>query len=414
MRFIKRSFSILSVVLSIGLFSYVVLYTYVQTQPSIKVPLINDFNFYYYSFEIIWHNKNPFLLYDSSNLLNWLYPKGTQDPKTYLGFFGYPPHFSVLFSWMSIWNIEIAKKIWFYLNNFLFILGSFLFVPIAYKGKRLDIRLLMVSLPLIIAGFINDSNLGQINRLLFFLLSLTFFLFFVKRKPWLAGIPLSIAIVFKILPVIIFFFLFLLRKEWKVCLSTVFSTGFLTLLTAKVVGFPIIFDYFINHLHKLNQINMQHGGAPWNSSLHGVLQSFGIPYPLADKQFFLIVIFFTFSLSLFFLMKRGDIRGDISLAVIAMLFIPPVLESHYILYINFILLSLFGKLIDKVQPENIKANYKKQGIIGIIFLFIQLGIISYTIKLTLVPPKGISYFVALLLLLFLSLGMYEEKGLKTT
>ena len=118
------------------------------------------------------------------------YPK--LNPAAFTGFYGYPPHFAVLLSKLATWDLETAKKVWLNLCNFLYILGALMLISVLYKGKKVEVYFFLLSLALVSHGFISDAYLGQSNRLLFFLLSASVYLFYRKKAAWLAGIALRL------------------------------------------------------------------------------------------------------------------------------------------------------------------------------------------------------------------------------
>ena len=119
-----------------------------------------------------------------------------------------------------------------------------------------------------------------------------------------------------------------------------------------------------------------------------------------DKFFMAFVISLVLLLAIFLLVKRGDAGGDISLATLGMLLIPPVFEVHYLVLATFALLAVFSHLVNRIEGWS-----EAHPLSSITQLFIAL----FVVWLSLSPPVGGSYFLILLLLLFLSLWMYPHK-----
>jgi hypothetical protein len=92
------------------------------------------------------------------------------------------------------------------------------------------------------APFWETLYMGQINSLVVLLLALTFY-YSENKHPVLAGVCLSLAIVFKTSPIIILLY-FLVIRQFRVIAGALITLFCLTLLTAIWFGWPVVNNFF--------------------------------------------------------------------------------------------------------------------------------------------------------------------------
>jgi len=334
---------------------------YLRLDPILKNGAIGnqaDFNWFYYAFSAVWNHYWPMsTLYDRTFQQLGMHHLGITNFDQN-GFFGYPPQFAVLLSWMASMDLETAKALWNVLSIGCYLAGTWLLITVVYRGKHLEPRILLFAVALFYFPLRLDVTWGQSNLLSFFLLSLAFYLYYHKRKPWWAGIPLGIVITFKVTPIVILFY-FLLRRKWKLSASIFLTGTIVTLITIVVVGWKTVWQYAAVSLFKFNAINMLHGPAPWNSSFHGVIQAwsenswFATPVTpdFLNHMATLCIIALLVVVVPLVLRQKGETRLDIALSLLCTLLLSPVIEVHHLILALFPLFVLFGIYIDGSMDE---------------------------------------------------------------
>ena len=154
--------------------------------------------------------------------------------------------FLSLFSWLGS---KLALFFWTVLSIAAWIMAILILLNLANQNEGGNIWLksgyLSVAtwvLFLTFAPFWETLYMGQINALVVLLLALTFY-YSENKQPVLAGICLTLAIVFKTTPVILLFY-FLVIRQFRVVAVVLIMFFFLTVLAAIWFGRLVINNYF--------------------------------------------------------------------------------------------------------------------------------------------------------------------------
>jgi len=139
----------------------------------------------------------------------------------------YPPFFACLIAPLAVFNMEVASFVW-YVFNLGFVFFSLLLCYRLSFGKE-NINNALSAIPkaskilfciVTAALFLDNISMLQVNIMMVFLIVLSIH-FFKKKLDLLAGLFLAMAISIKIIP-IVFFAYFVLKKEFKICVFTLF------------------------------------------------------------------------------------------------------------------------------------------------------------------------------------------------
>ncbi|MFA6152636.1 MAG: glycosyltransferase family 87 protein [Chitinophagaceae bacterium] len=258
----------------------------------------------------------------------------------------FPPFNSLVFAPFVCLPVSAAKLVFNIISALLFVVAvfrSFRFFDIP------DYFLLLIPL-LFFTPIVNNVYFGQ-GYLLLLALLLEGFLAYRKQNLVLSSIFWGVAILFKLFPAVIFFYL-LLRKEYKNALYLFLACTFFFLVSLVINGVEVWQYYFGNILPKLNA---------------GELND---PFTISFQ-------------SVFMLLKRTFIYDDLLNPY-------PVYKSQY-LFIIF--MGLFKAGILAVVISLSKQKKLSSTMSFALWLFVSM----------LVSPNGSSYSLILLLFPFLAL-----------
>lgn len=175
-----------------------------------------DFSSYYYGARTIPHGGNPYL-----------------GGENFFGPFLYPPFALLFFLPFTFVSFFIAQKIFVVLSILCLLLSFF----ILFKLFKISFfSLLAIFLLTLVFNFFPEKftlGMGQINNVVLLLMSL-FIYFYMKKREYLAGSFLAIAIMLKLSPILLVLFL-LIDKRWKVLLATGISLFIMALAVVLFV-----------------------------------------------------------------------------------------------------------------------------------------------------------------------------------
>jgi hypothetical protein len=345
----------------------------------------SDFNLYLYAFNGVL--DDPASLYDHDSLITFLQGIGARSTGDDV-FYAYPPQFALFFSPLSMLTPLAAKLVWFIGSVLLFAAGLWMLMKMAYRGAERSVTVLMIAVALLSFPLIEDTYDGQSNELLFFLLVATFFLI-ERGNRYVAGLFLGFAIAIKLTPVAVAGLL-LLRREWRTVLVTIAVSTVLTLITAAQVGSRVLWHYFMSDMARLNGMTMAMGGggAPFNNSLRGALQTLSASVHLPVSSGVLAVISAVFGLAVcvlsawLVLRRHRDSRMDYALICMTMLMVYPVLESIHMVLALIPLLILLGTACEPRAGRRSMLGSKVEillGVIAVVLLFFSARFVSYTV-----------------------------------
>lgn len=332
-----------------------------------------DFSSYYYGAQTILHGGNPYL-----------------GGENFFGPFLYPPFALLFFLPFTFVSFFIAEKIFVVLSMLCLLLSFFILFKLF---KISSFSLLAIFLLTLVFNFFPEKftlGMGQINNVVLLLMSL-FLFFYIKKREYLAGMFLAIAIMLKLSPIILVLFLFI-DKRWKVLLATGTSLFIMTLAIVFFVA-PENNIYFLKTVlpSLINSWKIDY----YNQALSGFLQR-EIPNIFLQqllRTFLDIVLFLT---SLFFIWKyrsKNDNTRLLSLSILmtlsliinafswqhhfVWLLIPFIITFMYIkkhhLHIKFYILlgiSYFLVAINLKNPSVVPTILQSHVLYGALLLYI--------------------------------------------
>jgi Gpi18-like mannosyltransferase len=362
---------------------------------------LGDFNYYYYAFSIIL--KQPFdasQLYDHNHVVEFLHQIGIKEIGVH-SFYGYPPQFAVFFSRLGSFEITTAKILWSVMSVLFLVIAIIFTIKLAYRGGKYEVLIGLVAVAILCRPILDELYWGQSNALLFFLLAATF-LCIERDYRYAAGVFLALAVVFKVTPIAVAGLL-LLRREWRTVIATIVFSIVVTAITALYVGWNIVFHYLTSDLSRLNKQNLLVGGAPFNSSVRGALQTLSakIGMPLSTTALEMVSTVFAAAVCLlaaYLVLRRNtDRRMDYALATTTMLVASPVLESVHLVAVLIPVLILIGTALEnRTHGTRVSAL----GFRG------EMLLCTLAVVLLMFSPKLVSYTIAILIIYALCVARY--------
>jgi hypothetical protein len=316
-----------------------------------------DYGFFYYAFEAILHHQSGSSLYN-------LHAQQTFLARFHFPFlphnqYVYPPQFAVFWCPLGALPFSLSSAIWMAMSILLYSLGVFWISRVLWP--RLDWK--YVGLFVLGASVMTpvqfDVGVGNVNCVLFSAVALSFYLLYNKRQVWRAGIPLGLAIVFKVTPAAILVYL-LLRKQWRASISALLTAGIFSGITALWLG-PTCLIQYAEKFMTFGQTSMKNGPAPYNQSLVGVLGTFvhhhWLHWPTSvQNACFLIFTALTAFLFLWVTTRTpSDMCIDVGLASLAPLVFSPLVEQMHMVFVLPTLLSLIY-IAQRTRRENTRSS----------------------------------------------------------
>jgi hypothetical protein len=362
---------------------------------------LGDFNYYYYAFTVVL--KQPFdawLIYDHSHIVEFLHNIGINDIGAH-SFYGYPPQFAVFFSRLGSVDITTAKILWSIMSIVCLFGAITITIKLAYRDGKYEVLVGLVAVSILCRPILDELYWGQSNALLFFLLAATF-LCIERGYRYTAGIFLALAIVFKVTPVAVAGLL-LLRREWRTVIATIGFSIAITAVTALYVGWEIMVRYLTSDLNRLNKQNLLVGGAPFNSSVRGALQTLSAKIGMPLSTTTLEIVFTVFAaavclLAAYLVLRRNaDRRLDYALATTTMLVASPVLESVHLVAVLIPVLILIGTALEQRPHDTHGSALAFRG---------EMLLCALAVTLLMFSPKFVSYTIAILVIYSLCVARY--------
>jgi hypothetical protein len=386
------------------LFGFLFLVLFLFLRPwNASIPF--DFLIHYQASERILAGKSPYLSWELPTLYN------------------YPPTVFPFIFWLSFFEKQRVFVVWQVLSALALLVAAFLLARIVqdykiekpgllaslqgsilWKSARLfqeiNFRTLLVFLGFLLFfptrfGFF----MGQINNFVLLCLCL-FFYFLFKKKDFVAGLFLTIAIFLKITPVI--FVPYLLLKGRRKALVAFFSVGMVLFL---FFGAFFGFDHFFLWQEALAGplFSISGKAAYYNQALSGfTARTFGETSLAFSSTLFLETVFLITSFSLIlagnFLKKKDFDFLEISLILVTMLFVNRLTWQHHLIFclpafvfasyhfINekkrlplfvlaacFILLSGNVPYFEALKNEPLSFIYLSHGVLGLLVFWVFLA-----------------------------------------
>lgn len=179
-----------------------------------------DFASYYYAVQVAGDGGNPYRTRALDAMAKAEHTRGSVQP------FFYPPPFLYTVAWAQPLPLATAYRLMLVLNEVLlaaclFVLARGFAIPLGVLGA-----LLIVWSPIP-----DNAKMGQAN--LIALLPALLGLWAARTRPWLGGVLLGAAAMFKMSPAL-FLLYWALRRQWRPCVAAV-----LTAIGLSVVSLPI-------------------------------------------------------------------------------------------------------------------------------------------------------------------------------
>jgi hypothetical protein len=303
-----------------------------------------DFNLYYFAFDTVLHRIGDISrLYDHTYLLQQVSLLGVHMHPDSMTWFGYPPPFAVLLSPLAMLGLQPAKLVWVVMSLVLLVASLVMLTRLCIHAdnaveqtrRRRAFFIVLLSLAGMNAPLYMEVQFGQANCVILFLLCATFYIRYLKHNSWLAGVPLGIAILFKLTPALIPLY-FLIKRDWRLAVSTAAVCAAGTVVTAWVIGWKLVLQYPLEYLPAFSARVLKYGGAPWNSSFRGALTRIAhdLGSPLAAGAVAPVAMLFSIAILAFvasIAWRRAANRNlDMGLAVMWPLLLSPVIEQHHL------------------------------------------------------------------------------------
>jgi hypothetical protein len=163
----------------------------------------------------------------------------------------YSPLWGIFLAPFALFSFPVAKLIWLAMN--LLIVVWFIYQSIRWiKQSNLltEKNYLIIAIPIIFflnyMPIVQNLRVGQANLLALLFMTLSF-IFYKDGKKNLCGLMLAFAVLTKITPAFLILY-WLIKKEYRVFLSTLISIAILWVITIPLLGIQLQLDYFHYYL----------------------------------------------------------------------------------------------------------------------------------------------------------------------
>ncbi len=206
-----------------------------------------DFTAYYTAGKVMNMGLNPYKNYIEKNWTLWDGVAQFNHSR-----FLYPPVAGNFFQILAKLPYASAKHIWNYLNLIFILLSIFLWLIISNYHKNIYIVLLSGILILNFFPVYTLLERGQIDGLIFLLISSGIFLIYKHRNKYLAGLLFATASVFKLYSLLLIPFL-IIKKKYKAAAATLISLTAIIAIMYIVNGMDEVNDYIFNQTPRISQ-----------------------------------------------------------------------------------------------------------------------------------------------------------------
>ncbi|MDP3940700.1 MAG: glycosyltransferase family 87 protein [bacterium] len=205
-----------------------------------------DFTVYYNGSLSFLHGQNPYIK--------------TPD---YFSNYVYPPFAVLLFLPFSLIDPHIASLLFTFISLLSAVFGVY-FCLKALREDKASVFLIATALLFLAFPTKFTFGMGQVNLVVFLLLSLAFF-FWKRRNPIIAGVFLGLCFSIKLFPFLLLVY-FLLRKDWRILVSSAITFVVIAVLTGLITGFSL-YSYFFQNI--LPGIASSYQSGYYNQALSG-------------------------------------------------------------------------------------------------------------------------------------------------
>ncbi len=253
--------------------------------------------------------------------------------------FNYPPTTLIFLLILPIFSKSIASLVILLLSLGSLLATIYLLVRMNFKRNRLIFFFLFAILFIQYFPTKFTLTLGQINLLILFLITFSFYLFRLKKDIF-SGILLAITALIKIFPGFLILF-FIKEQRYKTLLSFI-VTGFLGVLATILIFKPVLlFNYFgqigSNLFFKGGEVSY------FDQSLNSFLLRLNFS---AFWRLFLRLAITLFSL-IIFLRKKDKALGFFALIFSIMIFLSSFAWFHHYVILIPLFIILFAKVFQK-------------------------------------------------------------------
>lgn len=305
-----------------------------------------DFAFFYYAFQVVLRHQSGLTLYHMSTEQSFLASLGF--PLRSYNQYVYPPQFAVVWSFLGKLPFAMSAEVWLLISLVLCVLGLYLLVRLIWPESNWRTTIVLILAGVSIMPVQVDLGAGNVNSVLFGLAALTYYLLYHSRRAWLAGIPLGLAIVFKVTPLAILVYL-LMRGHWRTGISSILTVTLLSVWTNFTLrGNSLV--YYATHFFSFGQTSMKNGPAPYNQSLLGVLQDFHnhhlLPWVSSIQSVVFLVYVLIVALAYYGVFRLTPMtpKLDIALSSLSLLLFSPLVEEMHMIFVlpALLVLAHFG------------------------------------------------------------------------
>ncbi len=188
-----------------------------------------DFSGYYYSPLKVFNGGNPYL-----------------GGKDFFTPFVYPPPVLLFFSPFTFLPFFIAQKVFLIISIFCLLLSTGLLFKLFKLAPFSILGLFFITLVLNYFPEKFTLGMGQINNVVLLMVTL-FIYFYIKKKDYLSGIFLALAIAIKLFPILLIPYL-IIKKKWKILFFSASAMIFIALFTYVFVDWKVNLFFYNNIL----------------------------------------------------------------------------------------------------------------------------------------------------------------------
>ena len=252
---------------------------------------------------------------------------------------GYPPNTLLFYLPFIYFSYQTAQAIFTFLSFASIIMSVYLSIKIVLNKVPLPAYLVALLLTFLAFPTKFTLGMGQNNSIALFLLLISYFLY-RKRKLAMSGIFLGMVIALKTL-FGFFFLFFLLKREWKVIVYSLFSLTGLGLLTT-LIGDVGLYSYYIKEVVP-PLLNLSGREIYYNQGIMGFISRFTQDLflrkylAMAVSTLLIVVMIFTS-------LKKRVQNLQFSLFVITLLLVDTLSWQHHFIWLifPFVLLTTYA------------------------------------------------------------------------
>lgn len=308
-----------------------------------------DFSVYYYATKAHIEGLNPY-----SQGLNLFAP------------FMYPPTLLPIFYPFVNLSYNLAEKIWVVLSLLLLFPSLFLLSKLFKQKIFSHVSLFLYSLVFLSFPLKFTLGMGQINT--FILLLVILFLYFLEKKRlFLSGIFLGLAIAFKLFPLLLIPYL-IIRKKGKIVISILITILSISTYTYFSVKAEIIRDFF---KEVIPIILSPWNGGYYNQALSGTLVKFFEKGNYHSTQIILSLVLVFVSFFIILQNKTKEVLTifmEIGLIITTSLLVNNFSWQHHFLW----LIVPFFAMFFYIRKKNLKRIYYL--VLGISYLLVSTNL----------------------------------------